>query len=154
MLKNGTKMAPKRVPKCAPEGRPRLPKGHIGALHGPAGSRGLPRLLRKAFVSCWFWCCSCLCFWFWFFMCVVVFSFGRSCCLSLCVLVFWLCVLFPVVVILFYSFVFAMFEECLAVSGATSKRHATCSSMALSGLVEMLIRLEYVGSAPVVMVPL
>ena len=78
-------MAPKRVPKWAPEGRPRLPKGHIGALHGPAGSRGL---LHKAFFCCWFWLCSCLCFWFWFCfcVCVVVFvrSFVRVVCLYVC----------------------------------------------------------------------
>ena len=87
-------------------------------------------------------------------MCVVVVSFVRSCCMSLCVLVFCLCVLFPVVVFLFYAFVFAMFEDCLTDSRATSKRHATCSRMSPSGLVEMLIRLECGGSAPVVMVPL
>ena len=153
MLKNGTKMAPKRVPKWAPEGRPRLPKGHIGALHGPAGSRAL---LHKAFFCCWFWLCSCLCFWFWFcFLCVLLFLFVHSFVLYVFMCAcFWLCVLFPVVVFLFYAFVFAMFEECLAVSGATSKRHATCSRMSPSGLLEMLIRLECVGSAPVVMVPL
>ena len=78
-------MAPKRVPKWAPEGRPRLPKGHIGALRGPGRSRAL---LHKAFFCCWFWLCSCLCFWFWFcfFVCVVVFvrSFVRVVCLYVC----------------------------------------------------------------------
>ena len=146
-------MAPKRVPKWAPEGRPRLPKGHIGALRRPALSRGL---LHKAFFCCWFWLCSCLCFWFWFcfFVCVVAFfvhSFVLYVFMCAC---FWLCVLFPVVVFLFYAFVFAMFEDCLTDSRATSKRHATCSRMSPSGLVEMLIRLECFGSAPVVTVPL
>ena len=147
-------MAPKRVPKWAPEGRPRRPKGHIRALRGPGRSRAL---LHKAFFCCWFWLCSCLCFWFWFcfFVCVLLFLFVHSFVLYVFMCAcFWLCVLFPVVVFLFYAFVFAMFEECLAVSGATSKRHATCSRMSPSGLLEMLIRLECVGSAPVVMVPL
>ena len=89
------------------------------------------------------------------FVCVLLFLFVHSFVLYVFMCAcFWLCVLFPVVVFLFYAFVFAMFEECLAVSGATSKRHATCSRMSPSGLLEMLIRLECVGSAPVVMVPL
>ena len=89
------------------------------------------------------------------FLCVLLFLFVHSFVLYVFMCAcFWLCVLFPVVVFLFYAFVFAMFEECLAVSGATSKRHATCSRMSPSGLLEMLIRLECVGSAPVVMVPL
>ena len=39
-------------------------------------------------------------FGFVFFVCVVVRSFVRSCCMSLRVHVFWLCVLFFVVVVL------------------------------------------------------
>ena len=45
--------------------------------------------------------------------------------MSLCVLVFWLCVLFPVVVFLFYDFVFAMFEDCLTDSRGHLKE--TCN---------------------------
>ena len=83
-------MAPKRVPKWAPEGRPRLPKDHMGALHRPAGSRGL---LHKAFFCCWFWLCSCLCFWFWFcFLCVLLFLFVHSFVLYVFMCAcFWLC---------------------------------------------------------------
>ena len=152
--KNGPKMDPKRVPKWAPEGRPRLPKGHIGALHGPASSRGL---LLKAFVCCWFWLCSCLCFWFWFcFLCVCCCfcSFIRSCCMSLCVLVFGCVFCFLLLCFCFMPSSSRCSKTALQILGATSKRHATCSRMPPSGLVEMLIRLECGGSAPVVMVPL
>ena len=45
--------------------------------------------------------------------------------MSLCVLVFCLCVLFPVVVFLFYAFVFAMFEDCVTYSRGHHKE--TCN---------------------------
>ena len=84
--------------------------------------------------------------------CSFVHSFVRVVCLYVCF--FGFCVLFSVVVFLFYAFAFAMFEDYLKNSRVTSKRHATCSNMSPSGLVGMLIRVECVGSAPVVMVPL
>ena len=43
-------MAPKRVPKWAPEGRPRPPKGHMGALRATGRSRGF----CSSRVCCWF----------------------------------------------------------------------------------------------------
>ena len=150
MLKNGPKMAPKRVPKWAPEGRPRLPKDHMETLHRPAGS-----CTKPFFVVGFGFALVCVFgFGFGCLRACCCYSFVRWCCMSLCVLAFSLCVLFLVVVFLFYSFVFAMFEDCLTNPRATSKRHATCSRMSPSGLVEMLIHLEYVGSASVVMVPL
>ena len=83
---------------------------------------------------------------------LLLLSFVRVVCLYVCF--FGFCVLFSVVVFLFYAFAFAMFEDYLKNSRVTSKRHATCSNMSPSGLVGMLIRVECVGSAPVVMVPL
>ena len=41
VLKNCPKRASKRVPKWAPEGRPRPQKGNMGALPSPARSRAL-----------------------------------------------------------------------------------------------------------------
>ena len=84
--------------------------------------------------------------------CSFVCSFVRVVCLYVCF--FGFCILFSVVVFLFYAFAFAMFEDYLKNSRVTSKRHATCSNMSPSGLVGMLIRVECGGSAPVVMVPL
>ena len=113
MLKNGPKMAPKRVPKWAPEGRPRPPKGHMGALRATGRSRAL--LLKAAFVVGLvlplgvFWVSFCCCsFVLYVFMCAF--------------LVFVFC--FYVVVFLFYAFVFAMFEDCLTVSRASKE---TCN---------------------------
>ena len=151
-------MAPKRVPKWAPEGRPRLPKGHMGALHGPAGSCALPRAPAQS-----------LCLWlvlalllFVFFVlvldfcvccCFFVRSFVRVVCLYVCL--FFVCV-FCFLLLCFCSMPSSSrcSKTALQILGATSKRHATCSRMPPSGLVEMLIRLECGGSAPVVMVPL
>ena len=86
MLKNDTKMAPKRVPKWAPEGRPRLPKDHMGALRGPGRSCGLPRspaqslclllvLALLLFVFLILFVCACCCFFR---------SFVRAVCLYVC----------------------------------------------------------------------
>ena len=81
-------MAPKRVPKWAPEGRPRLPKGHIGALHRPGRSWALPRAPAQSLCLLLVLLCTCLCFWFWFCflfcVCVVVRSFVRAVCLYVC----------------------------------------------------------------------
>ena len=148
-LQNGSQHGPRK----AARGSPKTTWGPCVVPGAPAGSRAL---LLKAFVCCWF-CFALVCvFGFGFgFLCVLLFLFVHSFVLYVFMCAcFWLCVLFPVVVFLFYAFVFAMFEDCLTNSRATSKRHATCSRMSPSGLVEMLIRLECVGSAPVVMVPL
>ena len=144
-------MAPKRIPKWAPEGRPRLPKGHLGPCVVPGAPAG--SCIKPFFVVGFGFALVCV-FGVVVGCCCWLLLFVRSCCMSLCVLVFWLCVLFPVVVFLFYAFAFAMFEDYLKNSRVTSKRHATCSNMSPSGLVGMLIRVECVGSAPVVMVPL
>ena len=107
------KMLPKELqnggqngPRKAARGSPKTIWGPCTVPGAPAGSRAL---LHKAFFCCWVWLCSYLFFGFGFgfFMCVVVVvSFFRSWCMSLCVLVFVLYVLFPVVVFLFYAFVF------------------------------------------------
>ena len=121
MLKNGPKMAPKRVPKWAPEGRPRLPKGHIGALHGPGRSCAKP-----FFVVGFGFALVCVFGFGFVFLCVLLFLFVHSFVLYVFMCAcFWLCVLFPVVVFLFYAFVFAMFEDCLTDSRGHLKE--TCN---------------------------
>ena len=86
---------------------------------------------------------------------VVVVSFVRSFVLYVFVCLFFVCV-FCFLLLCFCSMPSSSrcSKTALQILGATSKRHATCSRMPPSGLVEMLIRLECGGSAPVVMVPL
>ena len=88
------------------------------------------------------------------FVCVVVRSFVRSCCMPLCVFVFGCVSCFLLLCFCFMPSSSRCSKTALQILGATSKRHATCSRMSPCGLVEMLIRLECGGSAPVVMVPL
>ena len=146
---NGSKTGPKMGPGRPPEAPQRPHRGLARSCAVPrAPAQSLFLLLVLALLLFVFLVLV-------LFFCVLLFLFVHSFVLYVFMCAcFWLCVLFPVVVFLFYAFVFAMFEECLAVSGATSKRHATCSRMSPSGLLEMLIRLECVGSAPVVTVPL
>ena len=60
------------------------------------------------------------------FLCVLLFLFVHSFVLYVFMCAcFWLCVLFPVVVFLFYAFVFAMFEDCLTDSRGHLKE--TCN---------------------------
>ena len=146
-FQNGSKTGPKMGPGRPPEA-PQRP--HRGLARSCA-------LLHKAFFCGWFWLCCCLCFLVLVLVvcvCVVVIrSFVGVVCLYVCL--FFRCVFcFLLLCFCFMPSSSRCSKTALQILGATSKRHATCSRMSPSGLVEMLIRLECVGSAPVVMVPL
>ena len=109
--KTGAKMGPGRPPEA--------PKK---ATWGPCTVPGAPALScsKPLFVVGFGFALVCVFGFGFVFLCVLLFLFVHSFVLYVFMCAcFWLCVLFPVVVFLFYAFVFAMFEDCLTVSKAT-----------------------------------
>ena len=148
---NGSKTGPKMGPGRPPEAPQRPHRGLAWSRalpRAPAGSCSKPLFVVGLGVAL-------VCVFGFGFLCVLLLfrSFVRVVCLYVCL---FLGSMFCFLLLCFCSMPSSSrcSKTALQILGATSKRHATCSRMPPSGLVEMLIRLECGGSAPVVMVPL